>query len=649
MKTSTKISLIISFLAISFSSLAQAPEGINYQATVRNSSGALMTSQSVAVIFSIRQTSAIGTIIYQETHSVTTNNYGGFTAIIGGGAATSGTFNSINWSSNSYYLNVTVNGNDLGTTQLISVPYALYAKTSGSSTPGPAGATGAQGATGLQGPIGNTGPTGTNGTNGAMGPQGSVGNIGATGPQGPVASDDQDIDSITLNGNTLTVYINNGNSASVSLDSISSSFKNQNGTIRQKGDYDTTNFLFGSPQMDDDGDTLHGKRMFFNKEKGAFRVGASNSYYVFGIRTSNNWDYDSLGYYSFASGFGTKAIGNQSTATGSYTKAIGENSTAMGSHTKAIGNYSTTIGSASRAIGNYSTAMGRITIASGDFSTAMGYSTNATGYSSFAVGHYTNAIGGWSTSIGRGTNAIGRSSTAMGAYTIANVNYSTAIGRYNDTTTYGLLFSIGNGSSSSNRLNSMHISQSTNNAYFRGHVSPTLHNTVSLGRPSNRWSTLYATNGTIQTSDTTLKTNIQPLSYGLTDLMKIQTITYAWKDDKYGVKKIGFNAQNLLKIIPEVVQTHSAHTDEGTGEVTYKKNGKLGVYYSDMIPVLTKSIQEQQEIIKKQEAENQEQNVKNEKQTKELEVLKKELEEQRKNIQELKKTLQQLLERKEGK
>jgi hypothetical protein len=658
--------------------LSQSPEGISYQATVRNSSGALMTSQSVAVIFAIRQTSAIGTIIYQETHSVITNNYGGFTAIIGGGAANSGTFSSINWSSNSYYLNVTVNGNDLGTTQLISVPYALYAKTSGSSTPGPTGATGPQGATGSAGTQGTAGTNGTNGSQGLTGakgdtgvvgaqgpigltgPQGLTGNAGltgatglqgATGPQGPVASDDQDLDSVTLNGNLLTIYISNGNSASVTLDSTSGLFENQNGTIRQKSGYDTINFLFGSPQLDDDGNTDHDSRMFFNKRKRAFRVG----------RVSNsNWDEDSLGLNSFATGNNTLANGSSATAVGRNTKATNDvcvamgsattasgpgctamgylttasdvTSTAMGRFTLATGYTSTAIGNSTEATGDNSTSMGFDTEAIGNISTAMGDDTRAIGVASTSMGGSTRAIGNNSTTMGYYTRAIGNNSIAMGSSTYANTNNSTAMGVYNDTTTYDLIFSIGNGTFS-NRLNSMHIFQTTNNAYFRGHVSPTLHNTVSLGRPANRWSTIYCTNGTIQTSDTTLKTNIKPLSYGLADLMKIQTITYGWKEDKYGIKKIGFNAQNLLQIIPEVVQTHSVHTNEGTGEGTYKENETLGVFYSDMIPVLTKSIQEQQEIIEKEKVKNEDLGNKVKSHQKELEILRKEIEELKKLLQ----------------
>ena len=89
--------------------------------------------------------------------------------------------------------------------------------------------------------------------------------------------------------------------------------------------------------------------------------------------------------------------------------------------------------------------------------------------------------------------------------------------------------------------------------FFRGGISPFTNGTDDLGGTGLRWNTIYATNGTIQTSDTTQKTNIVPLNYGLNDLMKIKTISYNWKTDIKGKRKIGFNAQNLLQIIPEVV------------------------------------------------------------------------------------------------
>jgi hypothetical protein len=128
----------------------------------------------------------------------------------------------------------------------------------------------------------------------------------------------------------------------------------------------------------------------------------------------------------------------------------------------------------------------------------------------------------------------------------------------------------------------------------------------TLGASSRRWGAVYATNGVITTSDIRYKKNIKPLQYGLNEIMKLETISYNWRDNTVGKttipdnltkKKIGFSAQQLLEVLPEVVQTHSWTTSDEEGNYKRIKNEKLGVYYSDVIPVAVKAIQEQQEQI----------------------------------------------------
>lgn len=117
---------------------AQAPQGFNYQGVARNTSGEPLANQNVSVKTSILNDSQLGTLIYSETHSVTTNQFGLFTLIIGSGAVGTGTFNAIDWSTGSKYLKVEIDPTGgstyslSGTTQLLSVPYALYAAKSGS-------------------------------------------------------------------------------------------------------------------------------------------------------------------------------------------------------------------------------------------------------------------------------------------------------------------------------------------------------------------------------------------------------------------------------------------------------------------------------------------------------------------------------------
>jgi hypothetical protein len=112
---------------------AQVPQAFNYQAVARNNAGQIVPSQNIGVRFTIHDQTATGTIVYQETHATTTNNVGLFTLGIGRGTVVSGTFSSINWATGDKYLQVEIapaggtNYTVQGTTQFLSVPYALYA------------------------------------------------------------------------------------------------------------------------------------------------------------------------------------------------------------------------------------------------------------------------------------------------------------------------------------------------------------------------------------------------------------------------------------------------------------------------------------------------------------------------------------------
>ncbi len=162
-----------------------------------------------------------------------------------------------------------------------------------------------------------------------------------------------------------------------------------------------------------------GGRMMWYADKNAFRVGNSGG---------TTWDKDSIGDYSFASGFGTKAKGFISTAMGSSTTAIGVNATAIGSSTSASADYSTAMGYLTNATGPYSTAMGTTTTAGGASSTAMGHTATASGFASIAMGYKDTASGDYATAMGQGTKANNGYSTAMGYYTTASGPGSTTMG-----------------------------------------------------------------------------------------------------------------------------------------------------------------------------------------------------------------------------
>ena len=127
---------LLHFIILLFSlvAFAQVPQGISYQAIALNGSGNAVANANVGISLSILDNSATGTLLYSETQVKTTNGQGLFHLVIGQGTAVSGTFASINWKTNSKFLKVEMDANGgsnyilTGTTQLLSVPYALAAK-----------------------------------------------------------------------------------------------------------------------------------------------------------------------------------------------------------------------------------------------------------------------------------------------------------------------------------------------------------------------------------------------------------------------------------------------------------------------------------------------------------------------------------------
>jgi len=131
--------LTLSFVLFACSLFAQAPQGIKYQAVARDNSGSLYVNRQIAVRFTVVDSVAAGETLYVERQVLNTNDYGLFTASLGQGVVQQGVFATINWGINSKYLKVEfdpsggTNYFDMGTTQLLSVPYALYSEKSGTA------------------------------------------------------------------------------------------------------------------------------------------------------------------------------------------------------------------------------------------------------------------------------------------------------------------------------------------------------------------------------------------------------------------------------------------------------------------------------------------------------------------------------------
>jgi hypothetical protein len=135
-----RISLFLLFcVALLTTAHAQIPpNAFNYSAVARNASGDAIATSTIGIQITILKTSPTGASQYMENHFVNTDAFGLFNLVIGAGAVQSGNMATIDWSNDNYYLKVGMDANGgssfvtMGTTQLLSVPYALYAKSAGS-------------------------------------------------------------------------------------------------------------------------------------------------------------------------------------------------------------------------------------------------------------------------------------------------------------------------------------------------------------------------------------------------------------------------------------------------------------------------------------------------------------------------------------
>ena len=296
--------------------------------------------------------------------------------------------------------------------------------------------------------------------------------------------------------------------------------------------------------------------------------------------------------------------GGTNSATGNYAAVNG------GSGNSATGNFATIYGgSANTASGQNSTvAGGRLNRARGGFSLAAGQSAKAdhsgtfvwadsasdagvnflsTGVNQFLI----RASGG----VGIGTNAPSAPLDIQGG----NWDFSTGEGDVrigSSTQRLKIGIATGGGGAGIARLNAVgtvpRIFLGTNNtdivAVSPTSFSPNTDDATSLGTSSNVWTEVWATDGTINSSDRRLKSDVRAIGYGLEEVLRLQPVVYQWISHPEKGGKLGLIAQDVETIIPEVVH-HGESPDD-----------MLGLSYAELVPVLIKAIQEQQETIEAQ-------------------------------------------------
>lgn len=293
------------------------------------------------------------------------------------------------------------------------------------------------------------------------------------------------------------------------------------------------------------------------------------------------------------------AIGVMNTASSSLTAVIGgyRNKATQSNSGVFGGNDNTSGGIGAIVLGGYSnTATGVNSIVAG------GNSATASGIASASVGGQRNTVSGNAAAIlgGQDNIASGINSYSMGyfsqalhdgSYVLSDYYYampiaSTSANQFTSSFSGGYRFFLTRGAAGD-----MQGAALDNSGFY-----PTVNNTLTLGLndTSGRWKAVYTVNGTIQTSDIRLKTNIKPLQYGLKEILAIAPISYNFKSDSSGKIQLGISAQQLQTILPEAV-------DVGTDA-----QKTLGVNYSEIIPVLINAVKEQQNIISQQQKQIEE-------------------------------------------
>ncbi|NTV84760.1 MAG: hypothetical protein HGA23_10740, partial [Bacteroidales bacterium] len=136
----SKSQLFIAFLFVTYLCHGQAPQAFKYQAVIHDTSGMVISDQLVSLKISIIKGDINGESVYSEIHDVTTNSLGIINLEIGRGLVVEGDFNQVHWGEDLHFIRLEIdmegamNYQLLGITQLLSVPYALYAESSGSDT-----------------------------------------------------------------------------------------------------------------------------------------------------------------------------------------------------------------------------------------------------------------------------------------------------------------------------------------------------------------------------------------------------------------------------------------------------------------------------------------------------------------------------------
>ena len=349
-----------------------------------------------------------------------------------------------------------------------------------------------------------------------------------------------------------------------------------------------------------------------------------------GCVSGTQWDFGQVGCYSVAMGQDVIASSVASVAMGVNSRALQEFGIALGEDNlvQGPGHAGVAIGGHNIAGAGYATAIGGNNQALADFCFAAGEDNHILNidHAGVALGGHNRVAQGYGVAIGEDNHVTGgpgpHAGVAIGGHNIAAGGYAVALGSTNiSNTDYSYTFGRGNNSTGDCAFGigcentadgdctfavGCNISNVTTNSFALGWGNITLFVTSghvginytaqtphALHVNGTSWTTLGAWSG----SDARYKTDVEPLASGLDAVMQLKPVSYNWNSSMFQdvdvpvEREIGFIAQDLERVVPEVVRTNS--------------DGYKGVAYEDLTAVLARAIQEQQHIIDAQKADNE--------------------------------------------
>lgn len=543
------------FYAVMFWSaiaFAQVPQGINYQGIARNAAGTLLPGQVISLRISVLS-GAGGTVLYSETHSTTTNQFGLFTVKIGMGSPVTGTFAGINWAAGNQYARIEIDpagGSsyiNLGDSQLLSVPFALFAESGGSPPPA---------------------SWRVNGNTGLL----STDFFGTT--------DLTDI--IFKNNNTERMRLTTGGRLGIGVVAPLSTLHVAGGKLRVEDTDPQIDLYSGAAHVA----SLHTSGSNFHVEN--MQVGNI----LFNVTGSEKVRITSAGTMGFNNTSPSAIIDiNHNGASNVNTGIEYNNMTSAGINdviSVALTNDATTSGEKHGVLNYvYDNGSGR------KFGiTNYVYQAAASSADCYGIYNYTRPGSTTGTVIQAG---IYNTVSAANNYSVScyGLRNNVEVPSTHTSSIYGVFSGLSNNGTSGIHIgvySNPGIGGSTQWAYY------------GLGDS-------FLSGGTWQASDERLKNHITPVNSALDKIKLLEPKYYEFKQDVSGMPglpkggQFGFLASELEKVFPEMVRgVEQPVFEEKDGKVIEKEPYKFkAVNYTFLIPVLTEAIREQQKIIDEQE------------------------------------------------